>query len=230
MVKSAVLAWGSLVWDPRDLQTAAEFTPNGPLLPVEFCRISADGRLTLAIDETFGAICTTYSAPSALESLEAAIENLRLREGMSDALEVGFVELASGKQGDVAAQRHPEALATIAAWAEPSGYDAAIWTALASNFDQPDKGGEPFSVTARSAISKVWKDRTAPSSPGRWPISAMPRPKSRPRCARQSRSAGWTDRLRGRPYSLNRRERRRPPADSRRSPQGPGCNRSPRRP
>ena len=147
-MKSAVLAWGSLVWDPRDLQTAAEFAPNGPLLPIEFCRISADGRLTLAIDETFGATCTTYSAPSALESLDAAIENLRLREGMPNALEVGFVELSSGKQSDIALQRHPEAVATIAAWATSNGYDAAIWTALASNFGQPDKGAEPFSVTA----------------------------------------------------------------------------------
>ena len=60
----------------------------------------------------------------------------------------GFVELASGKQSEIALQRHPEAVATIAAWATSNGYDAAIWTALASNFDQPDKGGEPFSVTA----------------------------------------------------------------------------------
>ena len=29
-----------------------------------------------------------------------------------------------------------------------NGYDAAIWTALKSNFDESDKGGEPFSVTA----------------------------------------------------------------------------------
>lgn len=147
-MRTAVLAWGSLVWDRRDLQAAEEFAPNGPLLPIEFCRISADGRLTLAVDETFGAVCTTYSAPSALQSLDAAIENLRLREGMRNTQEVGFVEPASGKQSDIALQRHPEAVATIAAWATSNGYDAAIWTALASNFDQPDKAGEPFSVTA----------------------------------------------------------------------------------
>src|SRR5208282_3710431 len=147
-VKSAVLAWGSLLWDPRDLQTAAQFAPNGPLLPIEFCRISADGRLTLAIDETFGAVCKTYSAPCALEALDAAIENLRVREGMPNARAVGFVELGSGRQSDVAMQRHPEAVTTIGAWAAWNGYDAAIWTAHASNFDEPGKGGEPFSVTA----------------------------------------------------------------------------------
>ena len=148
MVKSVVLAWGSLVWDPRDLQTTAKFMANGPLLPIEFCRVSEDGRLTLAIDETFGAICKTYSAPSALESLEAARDNLCLREGMANARAIGFVELGSGRQSDVAMERHPQAVATIAAWAESLGYDAAIWTALTSNFDEWGKGGEPFSVSA----------------------------------------------------------------------------------
>jgi hypothetical protein len=147
-VKSAILAWGSLVWDPRELQTAAKFVADGPLLPIEFCRISKDGRLTLAIDETFGAMCKSYSAPSALEDLDAAIENLRAREGMSDAWSVGFVEPASGGQSEAAMERHPQAVATIAAWAESNAYDAAIWTALKSNFDEWGKAGEPFSVTA----------------------------------------------------------------------------------
>ena len=61
---------------------------------------------------------------------------------------MGFVEPASGKQSDVAMERHPQVVATIAAWAESLGYDAAIWTALASNFDDWGKGGEPFSVSA----------------------------------------------------------------------------------
>ncbi|HZZ63642.1 MAG TPA: hypothetical protein VFE63_21170 [Roseiarcus sp.] len=100
------------------------------------------------IDETFGAECTTYFAPSAMQDLDAAIENLSLREGMQSAGGVGFVETASGKQSDVARERHPQAVATIEAWAASNGYEAAIWTALASNFDESDKGGEPFSVTA----------------------------------------------------------------------------------
>jgi hypothetical protein len=147
-MRCAVLTWGSLMWDSRELQVAADFAPNGPLLPIEFCRISRDGRLTLVVDETYGAVCTTYSAPSAIESLDEAIENLRLREGAANAEVVGFVELASGKQSDFATQSHPNSVAAIGAWATSNGYDAAIWTALASNFEEPDKGGEPFSVTA----------------------------------------------------------------------------------
>ena len=148
MVKSVVLAWGSSVWAPRDLQIAAKFAPNGPLLPIEFCRVSDDGRLTLAIDETFGALCKTYSAPSALEGLDAARDNLCLSERMADARAIGFVEPASGRQSDLATQSHPQVVATIGAWAESLGYDAAIWTALTSNFDEWGKGGEPFSVSA----------------------------------------------------------------------------------
>ena len=105
-------------------------------------------RLTLAIDETFGALCKTYSAPSSLESLEAARDNLCQREGMADARAIGFVEPASNRQSALAMERHPQVVATIGAWAESLGYDAAIWTALTSNFDDWGKGGEPFSVSA----------------------------------------------------------------------------------
>jgi hypothetical protein len=148
MVKSAVLAWGSLVWNPRELQTAGKFMANGPLLPIEFCRVSDDGRLTLAIDESFGALCKTYSAPSALESLDAARDDLCLREGMADARGIGFVEPASARQSDFALESHPQVVATIGAWTESLRYDATIWTALASNFNEWGKGGEPFSVSA----------------------------------------------------------------------------------
>ena len=145
-VKSALLAWGSLVWDPKGLETAGPFAANGPLLPVEFCSATADGRLTLAIDENFGALCKTYSAPSALPTLDAAIENLRAREGLRTSGTIGFVEPASGRQSDVAMERHPEAVATIGAWTAANGYDAAIWMAVKSNFDHTS--GEPFSVSA----------------------------------------------------------------------------------
>jgi hypothetical protein len=148
MVKSVVLAWGSSVWDPRDLKIGSKFAPNGPLLPIEFCRVSEDGRLTLAIDENFGALCKTYSAPSALDALDAARDSLCLSEGMADARAIGFVEPASGRQSDFAMESHPQVVATIGAWAESLGYDAAIWTALTSNFDDWGKGGEPFSVSA----------------------------------------------------------------------------------
>jgi len=48
-VKIAVIAWGSLVWDPRDLDIEPEWREDGPLLPVEFARFSGRERLTLVL-------------------------------------------------------------------------------------------------------------------------------------------------------------------------------------
>ncbi len=58
-------------------------------------------------------------------------------------------------------QRHPEAVSAISAWATFNGYDAAIWTAVACNFDEPDKGGEPFSVTAANRRLEALESRDA---------------------------------------------------------------------
>ncbi len=69
-----------------------------------------------------------------------------MREGMSSAIDVGFVETASQKRSSVAIERHPQVVETIADWALNAGYDAAIWTALDSNFD--NQTTEPFSVNA----------------------------------------------------------------------------------
>jgi hypothetical protein len=63
-MKIAVLAWGSLIWDPDTLKVADDFSLSGPCLPIEFSRISKGERLTLVIDEHLGNTCPTYSATS----------------------------------------------------------------------------------------------------------------------------------------------------------------------
>lgn len=144
----AVLAWGSLVWNRGDLAIATAFQANGPLLSIEFSRVSGNGRLTLVIDEENGASCRTCMAVSALPSLKAAIENLRLREGMPSVKGVGVIDRLTNQRSAKAIERHPDAVEAIDAWAAANGYDAAIWTALASNFHESDKAAEPFSVEA----------------------------------------------------------------------------------
>ena len=85
---------------------------------------------------------------SAFGDLDAAIENLRLREGMAGAKSVGIVNIASGKHDSRAMERRPQAIAGIKAWVQANGDDAAIRPALFSNFHEPDKAAEPFSVAA----------------------------------------------------------------------------------
>jgi hypothetical protein len=145
-MKIAILAWGSLLWDPQNLQLATPFELTGPSLPIEFCRISKNLRLTLIIDESYGTLCATYAATSAFSDLDEAMENLREREAMPTIADVGFVDLATQQRSPAATTRHAHALETIADWTKNAGYDAAIWTALDSHFEAHT--GEPFSVNA----------------------------------------------------------------------------------
>lgn len=156
-MRIAVLAWGSLIWDRRELAIREDFRPSGPRLSVEFCRVSGDGRLTLVIDEAIGSSCLTYSAASTFGDLDAALQNLWRREGSQDEAlpknvrthgRVRFVEVASGDHSAKAIERHPQAVDAIKVWAQANGYDAAIWTALASNFHEPTKAAKLFSVEA----------------------------------------------------------------------------------
>jgi hypothetical protein len=158
-MKIAVLGWGSLLWDPRDLQLATPFELIGPRLPIEFCRVSKNRRLTLIIDETFGTLCRIYAATSACNNLDEAVENLRLREGMSSAADVGFIETAPQERSPAATKRHPHAVETIADWVLNAGYDAAIWTALDSNFE--NWTAEPFSVNAAMRFLENLEQRDA---------------------------------------------------------------------
>jgi hypothetical protein len=50
----AILGWGSLIWEPRELETIGGWQMGGPVLPIEFSRVSNDGRLTLVVDEKNG--------------------------------------------------------------------------------------------------------------------------------------------------------------------------------
>lgn len=81
-MKIAVIAWGSLVWDPRDLDIEPEWREDGPLLPVEFARFSGRERLTLVLVEGVPLQHTLWTL-SRQPTLAAAISDLRAREGTS---------------------------------------------------------------------------------------------------------------------------------------------------
>lgn len=146
-MRIGVLGWGSLIWDLRDLSVASNFSLSGPILPVEFCRVSGNDnpprRLTLVIDDDVGVQCQTYVALSSFDDLEAARENLRGREGLAHVNGIGFA-VKGGHTSARATERHPKAVTAIEAWLAASDFDAVIWTALANNF--AERAGEAFSV------------------------------------------------------------------------------------
>ena len=79
-MRIACLAWGSLVWSPRDLQISSIWFEDGPSVPVEFARQSGGHRLTLVIRNDFQPV-TSLWAWMKMASLPDAVENLRVREG-----------------------------------------------------------------------------------------------------------------------------------------------------
>ena len=126
----------------------------------------------MIIDETYGTLCQTYAATSAHTELTDAVENLRQREAMSGAQDVGYVEIATQERSAAATERHPHAVETIADWAQHAGYDAAIWTALDSHFERHTR--EPFSVNAAMRFLEDLEQNDPMRSPGRWSTSAAP--------------------------------------------------------
>ena len=78
----AYLAWGSLVWDPRNLPIQRRWFDDGPFAPVEFARQSDDGRLTLVLDEQAEPVRLLW-ARSTSSDVNQAREALKEREGIT---------------------------------------------------------------------------------------------------------------------------------------------------
>jgi hypothetical protein len=145
-MKIAILGWGSLIWDPRSLHVVGNWDKSGPTLPIEFSRISDDGRLTLVIDERNGVDVPTRVAESALPIADLAASDLQSREGTPHRDRIGFIDVAHRMENVRARRLHPIACERICTWVMTTKFDAVIWTALGPRFEK--KAGERFSVDA----------------------------------------------------------------------------------
>ena len=140
-MKIAIFGWGSLLWEPKGLKCDKCWRKDGPELPIEFTRISKDGRLTLVIYPTVKKV-KTYWTLSTESTLEAARQNLRKREGTC-LDKIGFVSLQD-ENGH--SQFRDSVKGPIQTWAREKKVDAVIWTDLESRFQ--NKCGEDFSEEA----------------------------------------------------------------------------------
>lgn len=133
-LKIAVLGWGSLIANPngdastgqRPLRIAGVFHPSGPVLPLEFSRISNDGRLTLVVDPRNGTMCETLYAMSAMPNLDSATQNLAEREG-TPLRHVHFVARGEDHTDDSIHR-------SISEWRVKNQLSAVIWTGLPPKF------------------------------------------------------------------------------------------------
>ena len=119
MSKIAILAYGSLVWSPRNLKTQGSWQYGGPELPVEFSRITGNGRLVLTY--TPGEPPQpTYFIQSAYSSLDKALANVAEREGCN-------IQFISSSDTDKPRFQN---------WLQEKGYDYALFCALPVNFEE----------------------------------------------------------------------------------------------
>ena len=139
--KIAILGWGSLIWDKRPEFDAhhEEWLPGGPVLQLEFSRISESrkGALTLVIDNEHGTACETSFVVSTRKNPDDAMADLRCREGTIMS-RIGY------HFADASRTCSPEVPGTIAPWAADKGFDVVVWTGLASNFKK--RTGKDFSI------------------------------------------------------------------------------------
>jgi len=129
-MKIAIIAWGSLIWQPKDLLFDTEFSwkEDGPILPIEFARISKDGRLTLVITQN-GTFVPTLCSLSKYETLDEAILNLAVREGS------GRRSISSYNKSKNEFSHNVFFKERIVDWINEKGFDAVIWTNLGENWD-----------------------------------------------------------------------------------------------
>ena len=138
-MKTAILCWGSLFWDPRNLQYIGPWKKTELAIPIEFSRVSKDGRLTLVIDFDHGVNTFVYAAESSFSNIDSTVENLRKREGTA-IWQIGFydavTEACSHGNGKSDERNHKNIAKIVKHWLESDGveYDSAVWTALPSNF------------------------------------------------------------------------------------------------
>lgn len=122
-----ILGWGSLIRCPKNLLISGEWNSNGPLFPVEFARISEDGRLTLVLLPDANPIPVLWARMST-KKLNEAIKNLKEREATTEQ-NIGFINLKSGEYRSRIIDT-----GEIKTWASGMGIHAVIWTDLPSKF------------------------------------------------------------------------------------------------
>lgn len=137
-MKIAIIGWGSLIWDPRELPREGVWQEDGPILKIEFSRVSRNCRLTLVVDENNGVEVKTRFALSPRSDIEDAINDLRIREGTIKKW-IGYSDFKHDQDSLSYNSTQVNICENVKNWCRDKGFDAAVWTALRSYFFEETK-------------------------------------------------------------------------------------------
>lgn len=138
-MKIGILGWGSLIWNPGNLKLMDKWREDGPSLPIEFARISNDGRITLVITESSKPVQVLWNVLDT-NSLEEARNMLKEREKTPNLNRIGFINLITNEQQS----KKNEVANTVSNWAKKTELDSVIWTDLGVKFQ--DQLGFPLNI------------------------------------------------------------------------------------
>lgn len=136
-MRIAILGWGSLIWQPIELAFDKKFgwQNSGPILPIEFARISKDGRLTLVITKNGAKVPVLY-ALSTYQDIDEAVLNLAIREGSGRKRIGSYNRIKDVFSEDFAFENE------IRDWIRNTEFDAVIWTNLGENWSIKNEKGD----------------------------------------------------------------------------------------
>ncbi len=190
------IGWGSLLWDPRTLPMRGSFHDDGPRLPIEFSRVSLDGRVTLVVDPSAAPI-TTYWCELAVSGLGEAVEALGMREKIEPARRADWIgRLTQAGQSaptgrDVTAPNEAtssDVVGTIRDWLAERPFDAIVWTALPPR-DPTGRFGWPTDAELLAHLAGL--EGSARDRAEQY-IRRAPAQTSTVRRSRFERALGWT--------------------------------------
>lgn len=153
----ALLGWGSLVWKPGLMKIIERWHFDGPMLPIEFARISRNPNTNIE-QLTLVPYDGAKDVPSLWtriihKDIVNAICNLAEREDCS-VDSIGYINL---KKNEYNCKVVPKMSNMIAAWAISKDFEAVVWTDLPSNFFE-ETGGMLTEYNVLEYLKKQSKD------------------------------------------------------------------------
>lgn len=131
-MKIACVGWGSLIWRPEGLKIQNHWFEDGPILPIEFTRISNNNRATLIIDNNAKPVRTLWALMTT-DSIDGAKKSLMDREGIKKESLIHSISRTENPDDSI--------LRTVKDWLTEKNMDFAIWTGL--SFSDKTKNQRP---------------------------------------------------------------------------------------
>lgn len=182
----AVIGWGSLIWEPKELDVEPTWHTDGPMLPVEFARVSSRNRLTLVLRDNVP-LQPTLWALSHKNTLLEAIKDLAKREETPDS------NIGRWPCQQTGGECKKRVLSIIAEWACHHTLDGVVWTALGPKKPSEGKGVATDQELIEYLHGLVEHDKAAAAKEY---VEKAPSQIQTPLRARIGRELGWGRRSR----------------------------------